>query len=181
LSLVSSRRRDRHRRKDNYSMEHCSDTEERLTDRGSSDIHTDADDAPLGRCNTTSTAVSPKAPLWTRFIRDIQHMRWRVLVLMCLVPYGGYWFYDVPGAIGTGTGATIQRHFQDGGKPYSQADNLLLYSVYGYVNIVMAFVWGIVVEKYLGIRRTFILGATVVVVSSGLFLSASWRAVTRLS
>ena len=133
----------------------------------------ETDEAPLAKApsmeHTEGIDSSFSPSLWHRFRADIVHLKWRVLVLMCLTPYGSYYFYDVPGAIGTGKGATIQRHFLDGGEHYDQDMNLLHYSIYGYINVAMAFVWGVLIEKYLGLRKTFLIGTGTVAVAAALF------------
>ena len=98
-----------------------------------------------------------------------RHLKWVMLALCCMAPYGTYYVFDFPGTIGTGEHRTIQTYFNDAGKPYTTSMNLLFYSVYSWPNIILSFFWGVIMEKYLGLRRSMAIGGAIILVSSALF------------
>lgn len=101
---------------------------------------------------------------------ELPQLKWRVLFTLCLTTWGSYYIYDFPGTIGTGTGdGTIERRFVDAGKTYSQEMNQVLYSVYSWPNVILAFIWGILADRVIGMRRTLLLGTGIVLSSSILF------------
>ena len=67
-----------------------------------------------------------------------------MLFLMCVLTFGSYYCYDIPGAL---KGAFF-RHF-DG---LTQLQYSLLYSLYSWPNTVQVFFGGYVMDRYLGIR-----------------------------
>ena len=89
-----------------------------------------------------------------RRARQLIHIRlaygwlsFRVLLLccICLITFGTYWINDAPAALYT----QFQHWFGDG---FNNASNANLYAVYSYPNVVLPFVCGILVDKYLGVR-----------------------------
>ena len=98
-----------------------------------------------------------------------RHPRWRLLLFICLLTMGTSFNYDFPGAIGTGPEHTIEDHFEDGGHAYSQRDNLLMYSVYSYPNVVVTVFGGVLIDKVLGLRRSMLLFSVLVFLGTALF------------
>lgn len=100
---------------------------------------------------------------------ELAEMKWRVLVIACFLTFGSYYIYDFPGSIGTGPSKTIQSRFLANGKAYNQEMNQALYSVYSYPNTVLAVLGGILIDRFLGLRRAMLLFATLVMVGSVIF------------
>ena len=96
-------------------------------------------------------------------------LRWQIIPFMCLFLFGTDYCFDMPGSLGAGEGLTIQTHFAANGKEYTQKMNQSLYAVYSYPNMVMTLVGGLLIDKYLGLRKTVLLMSGVVVVSSFIF------------
>jgi MFS family permease len=86
--------------------------------------------------------------------------KWLVLSTMLLVPFGIYWSYDVPGAID----AQLGGHFGN----YTEGMNLSLYAIYGYTNIVMGLVGGILCDL-LSVQVAIILFPALVLVGEFVF------------
>jgi len=101
---------------------------------------------------------------------EITHLKWRILAVACVLTFGSYYIYDFPASIGTGTGATIQTRFVADGKDYNQAMNQALYSVYSYPNTVLAIFGGLLIDKYIGLRKSMILFVTLILLGAGFFL-----------
>ena len=97
------------------------------------------------------------------------HLKWRVLIVACFLTFGSYYIYDFPGAIGTGKHNTIENRFRAHGKTYNQEMNQALYSVYSWPNTVLAIFGGLLIDKYLGLRRAMLLFTALVFVGSLLF------------
>jgi len=100
---------------------------------------------------------------------EIKMLKWRVLVVACFLTFGSYYIYDFPGSLGTGKKGTIQKWFQDNGKSFNQEDNQALYSVYSWPNTVLAIFGGLLIDKYLGLRRAMLLFTSLIFVGSALF------------
>ncbi|MDP2436245.1 MAG: MFS transporter [archaeon] len=87
-----------------------------------------------------------------------------VLVCICMLTFGSYWVYDTPGAIQT------QLTFWFGGPYfYSNAKNSLLYSVYGFPNMILAFFGGVIMDKWIGVRMGGILMCGLVFIGQTVF------------
>ena len=89
-----------------------------------------------------------------RRARQLIHVRlaygwlsFRVLLLCCIccITFGTYWIHDAPAALYT----QFQGWFGEG---FTNASNANLYAVYSYPNVILPFVCGILVDKYLGVR-----------------------------
>jgi MFS family permease len=100
---------------------------------------------------------------------EIVHLKWRVLIVACFLTFGSYYIYDFPGAIGTGKRNTIEKRFAEHGKEYNQEMNQALYSVYSWPNTVLAIFGGLLIDKYLGLRRAMLLFTALVFTGSLLF------------
>jgi MFS family permease len=100
---------------------------------------------------------------------EIVLLKWRVLVFACILTFGSYYIYDFPGAIGTGKTSTIQSYFNDENKSYNQEMNQALYSVYSWPNTVLAVFGGLLIDKFLGLRKAMGLFVTLVFVGSVIF------------
>ena len=104
--------------------------------------------------------VPPAAtPPWLRGV---------ALALSCVLCVGNYTAFDVPGAIGTGPGATLESWFAAHGQRYTHVRNQSLYSVYAWPNIVLAFVGGTLAKNVFGLRRALVIFATTVCVGTWL-------------
>ena len=112
----------------------------------------------------------PVVLTWKEVLREeIVQPKWRLLILLCFMPFGTYYTYDFPSSIGTGDGATIQGRFAAEGKEYNQQMNQALYSVYSYPNTVLAFFGGILIDRLLGLRRSILLFTSLVLCGSVVF------------
>lgn len=113
----------------------------------------------------------PEQPLTTCDIlkEEIVHLKWRVLVFACFLTFGSYYIYDFPGSIGTGEHHTIQSWFLSHGKSYNQEDNQALYSVYSWPNTVLAVFGGLLIDKFLGLRKAMTLFVSLVFFGSVIF------------
>eukprot|EP00388_Colpodella_angusta_P001181 GDKJ01003894.1.p1 GENE.GDKJ01003894.1~~GDKJ01003894.1.p1 ORF type:complete len:571 (-),score=67.61 GDKJ01003894.1:285-1997(-) len=101
---------------------------------------------------------------------EIVHLKWRILAVACFLPFGSYYIYDFPASIGTGDGTTIQTLFGAKNKEYNQAMNQALYSVYSYPNTVLAIFGGLLIDKYIGLRKSMLLFVALVLSGSAFFL-----------
>jgi MFS family permease len=115
--------------------------------------------------NTVSTAVTP----FEIFKEEVVLLKWRVLIFACILTFGSYYIYDFPGSIGTGETNTIQARFTEAGKQYNQEMNQVLYSVYSWPNTVLAVFGGLLIDKFLGLRKAMTLFVTLVFIGSVVF------------
>src|SRR5438046_2051122 len=106
---------------------------------------------------------------WEIIKEEIVHLKWRILIFCCFLPFGSYYIYDFPGAIGTGPHNTIQAKFEAAGQEYTQEMNQLLYSVYSYPNTVLAIFGGLLIDKFLGLRKAMFLFTALVFLGALLF------------
>jgi len=95
-----------------------------------------------------------------------------VLLCICLMTFGSYFVYDVPGAI-----PSQLCDWFGGPDKYSKSMNLNLYSVYGYPNIFLAFCGGIVIDSWLGIRKGTLLFCALIFLGQAIF---AWAVYTRI-
>ncbi|CAD2215472.1 Major Facilitator Superfamily, putative [Angomonas deanei] len=100
---------------------------------------------------------------------ELHEPKWVVLVFACLLTFGGSYIMDFPGAFGSGDESTIEQAFKEAGKVYTQSMNQLLYSVYSWPNTVLAIVGGLLIDKYLGLRRALLLFTFLVLCGAALF------------
>lgn len=100
---------------------------------------------------------------------EIKQLKWRILAVACFLTFGSYYIYDFPGALGTAQAHSIEALFESKGKKYTQADNLALYSVYSWPNVILAFFGGILIDNVLGLRRAMLLFTTLVAIGAAVF------------
>lgn len=117
----------------------------------------------------SSDSENENMSTWDVIKEEIVHIKWRVLIVACFLTFGSYYIYDFPGAIGAGKHNTIQKRFTDHGKEYNQEMNQALYSVYSWPNTVLAVFGGLLIDKYLGLRRAMLLFTALVFCGSLLF------------
>ena len=103
------------------------------------------------------------------FCEEVVKLKWRVLLFACILTFGSYYIYDFPGAIGTGESNTIQSRFHDAHKNFNQEMNQALYSVYSWPNTVLAIFGGLLIDKFLGLRKAMTLFVTLVFIGSVIF------------
>lgn len=130
------------------------------------DNHSDRENT---ESESESDAEEDDLPFCDMFKEEIVKMKWRVLVVACFLTFGSYYIFDFPGAIGTGTSNTIQSRFVAHGKTFTQEMNQSLYSVYSYPNTVLAIFGGLLIDKFLGLRKSMLLFMLLITAGSGLF------------
>ena len=113
------------------------------------------------------------------FCEEIKLLKWRVLIVACFLTFGSYYIYDFPGSLGTGHKGTIQQWFEHHGKTYNQEDNQALYSVYSWPNTVLAIFGGLLIDKYLGLRRAMLLFTSLIFAGLRCSTSACSRSTSR--
>mmetsp|Transcript_1750 Transcript_1750/g.4773 ORF Transcript_1750/g.4773 Transcript_1750/m.4773 type:complete len:540 (+) Transcript_1750:270-1889(+) len=91
---------------------------------------------------------------------------WFILCAVCLITFGSYWVFDTPGAIYT------QLRLWFGPSTYTQSKNLLLYSVYSYPNVILAFFGGFIIDRVTGVRIGAILFCSLVLTGQTIFAFA---------
>ena len=101
--------------------------------------------------------------------QEVTHLKWRVLVAACFLTFGSYYIYDFPASIGTGKDNTIQSRFKAEGKEFTESMNQALYSVYSYPNMIVAVFGGLLIDKFLGLRKSMLLFIALVILGSALF------------
>jgi MFS family permease len=94
-------------------------------------------------------------------------VRWVAMAFICLLTFAQAYVMDFPGAIGVGAHGTIQQRFHAHGKKYDHVMNQGLYSVFSWPNTVFALVGGMLIDRYLGLRRA-------TVVFAGLLCAGGW-------
>jgi len=81
------------------------------------------------------------------------------VMLLCIMflTFGSYWSYDIPGSIQKELTAWFNdNHVDAQGNsvgPYTNASNTLLYSIYSWPNVILAFIGGFLLDKVTGVRR----------------------------
>uniref|UniRef100_A0A7S4N5T0 Lysosomal dipeptide transporter MFSD1 n=1 Tax=Paramoeba aestuarina TaxID=180227 RepID=A0A7S4N5T0_9EUKA len=88
---------------------------------------------------------------------------WLILVCVCFITFGSYWCFDTPGAI------YKQLRLWFGPETYNQQKNLLLYSVYSYPNVILAFFGGFIIDRVTGVRLGAILFCSLVLAGQTVF------------
>ncbi|CAG9577045.1 conserved hypothetical protein [Leishmania major strain Friedlin] len=106
---------------------------------------------------------------WSVLQEEACELRWYVLMVACLLTFGSYYIYDFPGSIGSGRGNTLENHFKAHRKIYTESMNQYLYSVYAWPNTVLSVLGGLLIDKYLGLRRAMILFSILILAGSVLF------------
>ena len=96
--------------------------------------------------------TKPKQSCPQLVCEEVTALRWRVMLLVCCLAFGGYFIADFPGAIGTGPSDTIESRFIDRNETYTQTMNLGLYSAYSWPS-TLTIMSGLLIDKYLGLRK----------------------------
>jgi MFS family permease len=116
------------------------------------------------------TTTTEEVSSWFQQFKDeILMLKWRALLLISLVTFGGYFCYDSAGAVGTGRTNSIQSLFRQNGKVYTELMNQALYSVYSWPSIISPIIGGILIDNYLGLRKSVMLLITLVTVGNIVF------------
>jgi MFS family permease len=89
--------------------------------------------------------------------REAVQLKWRAVIPLALVGVGHAYVFDLPGSIGMDHYDSIQARFLAAGKPYTQQMNQALYSVYAWPNVALSVGGGLLIDKYLGIRRSLLI------------------------
>ncbi len=80
-----------------------------------------------------------------------------MLISIMFLTFGSYWCYDIPGSIETElTNWFNNNQFDSAGKSigtYSSASNSLLYYIYSWPNVILAFIGGFLLDKVTGVRK----------------------------
>ena len=105
-----------------------------------------------------------------RRARQLVHVRlaprvsFRVVLLVCIccITLGTYWINDAPAALYT----QFQQWFGDG---FDNASNANFFAVHSYPNIILPFVCGLLVDKYIGVRWGTILFVSLSTLGQGIF------------
>ena len=100
---------------------------------------------------------------------ELSQLRWRALIPCCFIMFGSYYIYDFPGTLGAGPASTIQYKFYQHNQTYTQEMNQVLYSVYSWPNTVLAIFGGLLIDKYLGLRKALLLFTLLVATGAGVF------------
>ncbi|KPI88302.1 hypothetical protein ABL78_2601 [Leptomonas seymouri] len=117
----------------------------------------------------TEIVVNEGESVWDVLKQESKELRWYVLAVACFLTFGSYYIYDFPGSIGSGRGNTIENLFKSHGYPYTESMNQYLYSVYSWPNTVLSVVGGLLIDKYLGLRRAMLLFTFLILCGSVLF------------
>jgi len=128
-----------------------------------SGTETSPKEADEGDASLTSSMAVDEAPA------SCCQLRWLAMVFICLITLGQYYIFDFPGAIGVGDHGTIQDRFHKYGKKYNQVMNQALYSIYSWPNTVLALAGGILIDKFLGLRRATVMFGILVCLGGWLF------------
>ena len=99
---------------------------------------------------------------------ELKYVRILIQFLNCMMGFGGYYLSDLPGAVGTGAEGTIESHFIHHNKTYTQGMNLGLYSAYAWPSVLVVFS-GIVVDSFIGLRKSALLFAALTFFGALLF------------
>jgi MFS family permease len=100
---------------------------------------------------------------------ELFRMKWRALVLICFLTFGGYWIYDFPGSLGIGKAHSIESWFADHDKDFTSEKNQALYSIYSWPNTVAATFGGILIDNIIGLRKALLLFVCLVALGSAIF------------
>lgn len=89
-------------------------------------------------------------------LSELIHLQWIVLFVSCFLSFGMAYTMDFPGSLGCGSEYSIEAHFRSAGMNYNQRMNQSLYSVYSWPNTILAIFGGILIDRYIGLRRALI-------------------------
>ncbi|KPA85565.1 hypothetical protein ABB37_01829 [Leptomonas pyrrhocoris] len=118
---------------------------------------------------TAEIVADGRETVWDVLKQESKELRWYVLAVACFLTFGSYYIYDFPGSIGSGSGNTIENFFKSHGHFYTESMNQYLYSVYSWPNTVLSVVGGLLIDKYLGLRRAMLLFTSLILAGSVLF------------
>jgi MFS family permease len=122
-------------------------------------FHLQMKDEPFGKEGDEEEKPGPHCCTFLPF--DIYP--WFILVTVCFITFGSYWCFDTPGAI------YKQLRLWFGPEWYDQSKNLLLYSVYSYPNVVLAFFGGFIIDRITGVRLGAIIFCSLVLTGQTVF------------
>eukprot|EP00759_Apiculatamorpha_spiralis_P023113 PhF_6_TR27000/c0_g1_i1/m.39415 len=101
-------------------------------------------------------------------------VKWFILMIVSVMCCGTAYVYDFPGSIGIGKHGSIQAQFHSHNVTYTQTMNQGLYSAYSFPNVVNTVVGGMLIDRYVGIRRATVAFGVVCVVGSTVFYLGTW-------
>ncbi|KRZ73855.1 Major facilitator superfamily domain-containing protein 1 [Trichinella papuae] len=117
----------------------------------------------ISECDLQSTSDTvdkdeKQAPpfLTARFPHDRWYFRFYILVLVCFLNLGNYLIYDAPAALSS----DLRKDMNITVSSYN-----LLYDVYSWPSMVLAFVSGVLIDRFLGLQYGGILFALIILVS----------------
>ncbi|KRX41283.1 Phosphatidylinositol 4-kinase beta [Trichinella murrelli] len=122
-------------------------------------------------CDTVDRDERQVSPfLAAKFPHDRWYFRFYILVLVCFLNLGNYLIYDAPAALSS----DLRKDMNITISSYN-----LLYDVYSWPSIVLAFVSGVLIDRFLGLQYGGILFALIIlvsqiVVSVGAFENLLW-------
>ncbi|KAL1241775.1 Major facilitator superfamily domain-containing protein [Trichinella spiralis] len=122
-------------------------------------------------CDTVDRDERQASPFLTaKFPHDRWYFRFYILVLVCFLNLGNYLIYDAPAALSS----DLRKDMNITISSYN-----LLYDVYSWPSIVLAFVSGVLIDRFLGLQYGGILFALIIlvsqiVVSVGAFENLLW-------
>jgi MFS family permease len=100
---------------------------------------------------------------------EIFKIKWRALVLICLLTFGGYYIYDFPGSLGIGKSNSIESWFAEHDKDFTSEMNQALYSIYSWPNTVVATFGGILIDNIIGLRKALMLFVCLDAIGAAIF------------
>jgi MFS family permease len=127
------------------------------------------EETPATEPEIIRTTTTDEVSWFQQFKDEILMLKWRALLLMSLVPFGGYFCYDAASTVGTGRSNSIQSLFRQNGKVYTELMNQALYSVYSWPSIISPIIGGILIDNYLGLRKSVMLMLILVTIGNIVF------------
>lgn len=121
------------------------------------------------RTDVAASEVQEGSSLCANAVYHLFQLKWLVLFVSCFVNLGLAYIMDFPGSLGCGSTYSIEAFFHASGKVYNQRMNQALYSVYSWPNTALAVGGGLLIDKYIGLRRALVLFASLVFAGSVLF------------
>eukprot|EP00796_Vickermania_ingenoplastis_P008633 gene8633-6064_t len=118
---------------------------------------------------TEDEAADTEPGCCRRVMAEMCQLKWLVLVVSCVLNLGMTYTMDFPGSLGCGSSYSIEAHFHAEGKHYTQSMNQALYSAYSWPNTVLAVVGGILIDRYVGLRRSLLLFSALVFAGAFIF------------
>ena len=104
-----------------------------------------------------------------RCVDEFKEMKWFALVFICFLTFGGYYIYDFPGSLGLGRTASIAAYFSQHDKEFTSEMNQALYSIYSWPNTVAATFGGLLIDNFIGLRKSLILFVTLDAIGALIF------------